>query len=810
MTRRLVLVGLLVGLVVMPLFLPMASAVIAVAPVPPPRVKTIEPPANTVGVWIDPFIVLEFTKAMKVAETSVAISLQGPEGAVLVDLTWTRGSGDDWERRRVTIRPRELLAEDTAYRIVIGTGGKDYWGADLAQQTYRFVTSNLLDSPRLLYSFPATGETGVDLDSSIVVGFSRPMKTTHMDINTGATAIDHRILGRWTFDPTKTRGTWEPASDWHPSTSYWLNMSRAPDARGRPLPRDTTVAFRTEAAPPGYECPGHTLAGCLDRPLPDPATAPGLQVSDNSGKSVGGLAYPPPELPSVDPPPERWYELEPTEVDYGQVVIGTIGVFGVAADAGKLEYVLSDGTRGNTSLDLAFVETRYFQSVDFGDLDARDASRSEAGKVAAARTITFHKRDYGLWRFSLPASFALGTDGLRFTFTTATGEVVFPEPPRLPAVIKVIDPLPPEVTWTLPLEVGVGEETWFLVEVTDDVGVWNVSAEVVIGTTGMVNLGLELVNGTGQAGTWRGILPASLVVGTTYLRVIARDTEHNTHYPEASGWGEVPVVDRVPPLLEHRPPAMAVLGATVRLVWDLSDTSQIATTWVEYAPLSGEAGYRTGERIDGLPTAARFETFLPARDIPGTHTYRLHGTDRAGNTVVWPTSGWAEIPVLDTANPVAAHRPPGAIESGKDLTLAIQAADNLAVTSVTLVWGDHEVRWFAGELTQGRPETGIWEVTIPIEGTARTVGYSFLVDDGNQDIEIGPFFVRITEPPATLPPAPQEIGVGYPEYLPLLAMAGIAILAVAWEILRRRMPTATAHRDEGTGDGQAGEPLTRA
>src|SRR5699024_9969448 len=99
----------------------------------------------------------------------------------------------------------------------------------------------------------------------------------------------------------------------------------------------------------------------------------------------------------------------------------------------------------------------------------------------------------------------------------------------------------------------------------------------------------------------------------------------------------------------------------------------------------------------------------------------------------------------DTTPPEYNHTPPNGMLDGYDLNLSIEASDDVAVTSVELVYDGNTVD---ADLVSGNVKNGEYEAVVPSEDiTGDSFTYHWVINDyGNNEVVTDEYTIEITEP----------------------------------------------------------------
>ncbi|NOQ53963.1 MAG: PKD domain-containing protein [Thermoplasmata archaeon] len=171
----------------------------------------------------------------------------------------------------------------------------------------------------------------------------------------------------------------------------------------------------------------------------------------------------------------------------------------------------------------------------------------------------------------------------------------------------------------------------------------------------------------------------------------------------SSDWTEVPIVDNDLPVVEDRTAGPATTGDELVLSALIIENVGVELAWCEWE-VDGEVGNTSMDGTGEVLTAT-----VELTDTPdGVVRYRFGALDTSGLVKL---SQWHELNILDNDSPEARFiDPPTSHERGTTLTLAVEAMDNDAVASVSVI-----LIAIDQEYSAVKGDGGTWTVEIPAE-----------------------------------------------------------------------------------------------
>jgi uncharacterized protein YkwD len=202
---------------------------------------------------------LTFDRPIDPSSLATGVQLDPPVPLRLIAKTAVDGHD------RYTFKPTELLASDTAYRLVVD-GVRDADDLELGMTTLEVRT---VVAPAVVRFRPRADSTGVDRASAISVRFSKAMDRDSTRAAFSLRIGDKPVAGKISFAEGDTVLIFQPDAKLPYSAKVVAAVAvSATSAQGTPLAEAGRATFKTEAKP---------------APKPKPATS-----SSGSGGSSGG------------------------------------------------------------------------------------------------------------------------------------------------------------------------------------------------------------------------------------------------------------------------------------------------------------------------------------------------------------------------------------------------------------------------------------------------------------------------------------------------------------------------------------------
>jgi hypothetical protein len=207
----------------------------------PPTVSSTSPASGATGVGINAAISVIFSEPMNPA-TLTTTTFTVKAGSTVVPGTV------GYSGTTATFTPTGNWAYTTSYTATVTTGAQDLAGNALTNNyVWNFTTGTASDTtpPTVSSTSPASGATGVVINTAISVIFSEPMNpatltTTTFTVKAGSTVVPG------TVGYSGTTATFTPTGTWAYTTSYTATVTTgAQDLAGNALANDYVWSFTT-------------------------------------------------------------------------------------------------------------------------------------------------------------------------------------------------------------------------------------------------------------------------------------------------------------------------------------------------------------------------------------------------------------------------------------------------------------------------------------------------------------------------------------------------------------------------------------
>jgi len=278
-----------------------------------------------------------------------------------------------------------------------------------------------------------------------------------------------------------------------------------------------------------------------------------------------------------------------------------------------------------------------------------------------------------------------GTHTVNISASDAAANTVYDETANYTATppADAMEPVINSVTLD-PTDPNTGDNITVTVNATDNVEVTTVTAD-----------GVSLSNSGGDD-TWEGTITA--IEGTHTVNISASDAAGNTVYDETANYTATPPADAMAPVINSvtLDPTDPNAGDYITVTVNATDNVEVTAVTADGVSLSNSGGDDVWE---GTITA-----------ISGTHTVNISASDAAANTVYDETANYTATPPADAMAPVinSVTLDPIDPNTGDDITVTVNATDNVEVTAVTA----------DGVSLSNADEDDIWDgIIIAIEGT---------------------------------------------------------------------------------------------
>ena len=185
-----------------------------------PVVQRVSPPSGVTGVGINAPVQILFNKQISGASIG-GVTLK--QSSSVIPTTATLYDGD----QGIQLRPMVPLATGTVYTINV-TGVKDITGntqSSFASQSFTTGTGTDLVTPTLVSTTPTSGQTGVPVNTTVQVVFSKGMGPASFDANTSFTLRDpsnNPVPATITFSADYKTATLQPNANLTAGTQYYF------------------------------------------------------------------------------------------------------------------------------------------------------------------------------------------------------------------------------------------------------------------------------------------------------------------------------------------------------------------------------------------------------------------------------------------------------------------------------------------------------------------------------------------------------------------------------------------------------------
>jgi hypothetical protein len=215
-----------------------------------PTVVAVNPANGATGIFTNQVFTVQFSETVNpatVTAASVALTAGGTPVAVQRVLTGTNNSA-------VVLVPDALLSPTTTYTFTVAPTVTDQAGNALAAPfTSTFTTTTTVDNfrPSVVNISPASGSTGVPLNTVVTVTFDEPMNPgTVNSTNLTTNGPEGVVRGTYTLSANNTVATFVPSFPFFAGRSYSISMNTGmQDLVGNALANPQTASFTTVLAP---------------------------------------------------------------------------------------------------------------------------------------------------------------------------------------------------------------------------------------------------------------------------------------------------------------------------------------------------------------------------------------------------------------------------------------------------------------------------------------------------------------------------------------------------------------------------------
>jgi methionine-rich copper-binding protein CopC len=220
-----------------------------------PTVTSTNPVAGATGVPRNTTVQITFSEALDpntVNATNITMRATASGTAVPGGVTYNPGT------RTATFTPTSPLSLNTGYTVTVSSAVKDAAGNTMPE-SFSFAFGTVADTtpPTVTSVVPATGTSGVALNTTVKVTFSEPMDGATITTSTFTlrnTATSALITATVAYDGTTNSATLTPSAPLASNTGYTVTVTTgAKDAAGNALASSFTSTFTTllvDSTPP--------------------------------------------------------------------------------------------------------------------------------------------------------------------------------------------------------------------------------------------------------------------------------------------------------------------------------------------------------------------------------------------------------------------------------------------------------------------------------------------------------------------------------------------------------------------------------
>ena len=207
-----------------------------------PTVSSVSPANNAAGAAINTAITAAFSEIMysSMITTDTFTLKDSSDNAISGTVTYSDTTA--------TFTPSSNLSYSTTYTATITTDAEDYAGNNITSDyTWSFTTGSAPDTtaPTVSSTSPASGATGIAINTSITATFSETIDTSTI---TTATFTVGGATGTVTY--SGTTATFTPSSNLSYSTTYTATLTTGvKDSAGNAMAANYTWQFTTGSAP---------------------------------------------------------------------------------------------------------------------------------------------------------------------------------------------------------------------------------------------------------------------------------------------------------------------------------------------------------------------------------------------------------------------------------------------------------------------------------------------------------------------------------------------------------------------------------
>ncbi len=304
----------------------------------------------------------------------------------------------------------------------------------------------------------------------------------------------------------------------------------------------------------------------------------------------------------------------------------------------------------------------------------------------------------------------------------------------------------------------------------------------IIGDTGtQVPIG-TVASAGGQVGRGTWTVPLSVPANSHwYLKVVAATGFESGHYTLELFVKET-APDQETPMVTFSDPTGAKNGQPLTLTAVVTDNVAVLdvmlyfkidddVSWSE-VPMARGAGDNYTATVPGTALDGQsFKFYIIARDT--SYNDRSHGSQASPRLV--------GIAPADSVPPELTYKPPSSVVKGKDLTISVEATDNVGVASVMAYFKiDDDVTWHELALVL---DGGVYRGTIPSSSLQGSKLHYYIVAE---DAAGGTDTYGTEAAPKTLSIKPKDEGPGFGAAAAAFAVVAIAAALATTARVRRR------------------------
>lgn len=214
-----------------------------------PEILYVIPADGADSVFVTEKIKLSFSEPMDKATVEAAFALTWDEGTPAVSHKVEGSYQWDSKSMVMTYSPLKSLSEDTEYTVTVNGTAKDLGENYLTAASFTFKTVPS-SPPQIIYLGPADGETGVTVETPVVVDFSEPVNPETVNSQTfRLTAPDgSQVSGSFDFLNDNSRVVFRPDAKLSFNTIYTIELTTGIEDVSQPavgMEVTSTTSFTT-------------------------------------------------------------------------------------------------------------------------------------------------------------------------------------------------------------------------------------------------------------------------------------------------------------------------------------------------------------------------------------------------------------------------------------------------------------------------------------------------------------------------------------------------------------------------------------